>query len=254
MLEDPTAGIDVGAKLELTRRYGTADGGMGFLWLSSDVTETLTLCDRIYAMYAGRIVAESWPDIGRRGSPVVGRARPQTAGGLMTDGRRRGLRMARHLGFACPYPGDCRHHRVRRAALLVARQSANLARQLAPLLILATGQLFAVISRGLDLSIAANMALAGVVGVLVVPFGGLGLALVAMVLTGLGVGLANGLIVVGFSVSPLIVTLGMLSVARGIALLLTGGLPLYKVPNSLVDLVGSARSRACPCRASSPSG
>jgi len=114
----------------------------------------------------------------------------------------------------------------------------NLARQLAPLLILVTGQLFAVVSRGLDLSIAANMALAGVVGVLALPQAGLGLALVAMVLTGLGVGLANGLIVVSFSVSPLIVTLGMLSVARGISLLLTSGLPLYNVPDALVDLVG----------------
>lgn len=114
----------------------------------------------------------------------------------------------------------------------------NLARQLAPLLILVTGQMFAVVSRGLDLSIAANMALAGVVGVLVVPQGGLGLALIAMVLAGLGIGLANGLIIVAFSVSPLIVTLGMLSVARGLALLSTAGLPLYNVPDPLVDLVG----------------
>ena len=113
-----------------------------------------------------------------------------------------------------------------------------------------TGQLFAVVSRGLDLSIAAVMALAGVVGVLVAPQGGLALALVAMVLTGLGVGLANGLIVVAFSVSPLIVTLGMLSVARGIALLLTGGLPLYKVPNSLVDLVGFGAVAGVPVSSS----
>jgi ribose transport system permease protein len=122
----------------------------------------------------------------------------------------------------------------------------NLARQLAPLVILVTGQLFAVVSRGLDLSIAAVMALAGVVGVLVVSQGGLALGLIAMVVTGLGVGLANGLIVVTFSVSPLIVTLGMLSVARGIALLLTGGLPLYKVPDGLVDLVGFGTFASVP--------
>jgi ABC-type sugar transport system ATPase subunit len=59
VLEDATAGIDVGAKRELYDRIrGWAVDGMGFLWLSSDVTETLTLCDRIYAMYGGRIVAE----------------------------------------------------------------------------------------------------------------------------------------------------------------------------------------------------
>jgi ABC-type sugar transport system ATPase subunit len=59
VLEDPTAGIDAGAKLELYRQIrGWADNGTGFIWLSSDVTETLTLCDRIYALYGGRIVAE----------------------------------------------------------------------------------------------------------------------------------------------------------------------------------------------------
>jgi ribose transport system ATP-binding protein len=59
VLEDPTAGIDVGAKQDLyesIRRQ--ARDGMAFLWMSSDLTETLTLCDRVYAMYNGCIVAE----------------------------------------------------------------------------------------------------------------------------------------------------------------------------------------------------
>jgi len=59
VLEDPTAGIDIGAKHDL---YNTIRGhrvdGMSFLWMSSDLTETLTLCDRVYAMYDGRIVSE----------------------------------------------------------------------------------------------------------------------------------------------------------------------------------------------------
>jgi ribose transport system ATP-binding protein len=59
VLEDPTAGIDVGAKHDLynTIRSYRAEG-ISFLWMSSDLTETLTLCDRIYAMYDGRIVSE----------------------------------------------------------------------------------------------------------------------------------------------------------------------------------------------------
>ena len=59
VLEDPTAGIDIGAKQDLydTIRGHRADG-MSFLWMSSDLTETLTLCDRVYAMYDGRIVSE----------------------------------------------------------------------------------------------------------------------------------------------------------------------------------------------------
>jgi ribose transport system ATP-binding protein len=59
MLEDPTAGIDIGAKQDLYRiiRDYRANG-MSFLWISSDLIETLTMCDRIYAMYDGRIVSE----------------------------------------------------------------------------------------------------------------------------------------------------------------------------------------------------
>jgi len=59
VLEDPTAGIDIGAKQDLYRiiRDHRANG-MSFLWISSDLTETLTMCDRIYAMYDGFIVSE----------------------------------------------------------------------------------------------------------------------------------------------------------------------------------------------------
>lgn len=59
VLEDPTAGIDIGSKYDLYEHMRrSADHGTGQLWLSSDLRETLTLCDRVYAMYAGRITAE----------------------------------------------------------------------------------------------------------------------------------------------------------------------------------------------------
>ena len=101
----------------------------------------------------------------------------------------------------------------------------NLARQFAPLQILVIGQLFALLSGGLDLSVASVMACSGVVGILAVPYVGLGGSLCVMILVGLLFGLANGALIVGFSVSPFIVTLGMLSVAKGLSLLFTGGLP-----------------------------
>jgi ribose transport system permease protein len=114
----------------------------------------------------------------------------------------------------------------------------NVARQLAPLQILVAGQIFAILCGGIDLSVASVLALSGVVGMISIPYIGLAGGLVVMAATGLAFGILNGLIIVGFSVSPLIVTLGMLSVAKGLALLLTGGLPLYSVPESLVDSVG----------------
>ena len=59
ILEDPTSGIDIAARYDLydqIRSY--CDAGTGFLWLSTDVTETLLLCHRVYAMHTGRIVDE----------------------------------------------------------------------------------------------------------------------------------------------------------------------------------------------------
>lgn len=59
LLEDPAAGIDVEAKQDLYRQINdAADNGAGIIWVSSDVVETLSMCDRVYAMHAGRIVAE----------------------------------------------------------------------------------------------------------------------------------------------------------------------------------------------------
>jgi ribose/xylose/arabinose/galactoside ABC-type transport system permease subunit len=114
----------------------------------------------------------------------------------------------------------------------------NLGRQLAPLQIIVVGQLFALLSGGLDLSVASVMACSGVVGVLAIPEFGLVGGLITMAVVGLIFGLGNGALIVGFSVSPFIVTLGMLSVAKGVSLLLTSGLPLYSVPEPLVDVVG----------------
>ena len=56
VLEDPTAGIDMGAKMDLHQimRQMAAEG-TGFLLLSSDLSETLAFCDRIYTMYSGGI-------------------------------------------------------------------------------------------------------------------------------------------------------------------------------------------------------
>jgi ABC-type sugar transport system ATPase subunit len=59
ILEDATAGIDIGAKQDIYQQIAAAGAtGAAFIWASSDIVETLSLCDRVYAMHGGRIVAE----------------------------------------------------------------------------------------------------------------------------------------------------------------------------------------------------
>ena len=90
--------------------------------------------------------------------------------------------------------------------------------------IMAVGQTIVIISGGFDLSQGAVSAAAAITAAslsnsgapfLVAVLGGMGV--------GLGVGIANGLITGYGRINPLITTLGMLSIVRGLAQLLTGG-------------------------------
>lgn len=59
ILDEPTRGIDVGAKYEIyTIIHRLAAEGKGVLVISSELPEVLGLCDRIYVMNAGRITGE----------------------------------------------------------------------------------------------------------------------------------------------------------------------------------------------------
>jgi ribose transport system ATP-binding protein len=59
LLDEPTRGIDVGAKYEIyTIINRLADEGKAILVISSELPELLGICDRIYALSAGRITGE----------------------------------------------------------------------------------------------------------------------------------------------------------------------------------------------------
>jgi len=59
ILDEPTRGIDVGAKFEIyTIMKDLAEQGRGVLMISSEMPELLGMCDRIYVMNEGRIVGE----------------------------------------------------------------------------------------------------------------------------------------------------------------------------------------------------
>jgi len=57
ILDEPTQGIDVGAKAEIHRLIGElAEKGLAILMISSDTPELLAMCDRIAVMAKGRTV------------------------------------------------------------------------------------------------------------------------------------------------------------------------------------------------------
>ncbi len=66
ILDEPTFGVDVGARFELYRLIrALADDGRGVLLISSDLAEVTDECDRILVMYKGRITGEFGRDAAR---------------------------------------------------------------------------------------------------------------------------------------------------------------------------------------------
>jgi ribose transport system permease protein len=94
--------------------------------------------------------------------------------------------------------------------------------------IIAAGQTLVILSGGIDLSVGSVFACAGIAGGLVFQAtGNLWLTLAATLLTGAALGSLNGLFVSQLRVPPFIATLGMLGMARGLALILSRGIPIF---------------------------
>lgn len=104
--------------------------------------------------------------------------------------------------------------------------------------VVAIGQSFVILIAGIDLSAGAVLALASVLSVGLVGFYDLPVGLAAVVALGSGllIGIVNGLSVTWLRIPPLIATLAMMSIARGIAFLFSGGRTITPVPDIYVDI------------------
>jgi len=100
-------------------------------------------------------------------------------------------------------------------------------------IILALGMTFVIASGGIDLSVGAVSALSGVCMAVALHSGlGVGMAIIFGLTIGALVGAANGAVISFFKINPFIVTLGFMSLVRGLALIITGGIPIYGFPRA----------------------
>jgi ribose transport system permease protein len=122
---------------------------------------------------------------------------------------------------------------------LTTRNLGNVMAATAAIAVLSLGQLLVIVTRGIDLSVGSTLALASVVGALVFTSVDSGpVVIFTMLATGLLVGTVNGIVYVkGRLPHPFIITLAMLSIARGLALWLSGGQPIRGMP-AVVDAIG----------------
>jgi ribose transport system permease protein len=124
---------------------------------------------------------------------------------------------------------------------LTAENTWNILRQISVNLCVSIGMTLVILSGGIDLSVGAVLALAGSVAAgllkhgVALPVLGVRLeftvtgAVGAGLVTGAALGWANGFAITRFRLPPFVATLGMLSIARGLTMLWTGGFPLTEL-------------------------
>jgi ribose transport system permease protein len=133
------------------------------------------------------------------------------------------------------------------SSFATVNNARNVATNAAILLVVAVGMTFVIITAGIDLSVGSVLVFSGVVSAKAMNgMGGNGwdvivVGLVVALACGLGWGVLNGVLITKARVPPLIVTLGTLGMALGLALIITGGVDIREVPPRLVTSIGVGR-------------
>jgi ribose transport system permease protein len=113
--------------------------------------------------------------------------------------------------------------------------------QAAVIALIAVGQTFVILSGGIDLSVGAVLAATTVVASIAMDRGvGLAGGLAAGLAVGAIFGIASGLCVGRLGIPPFIATLGMMGIARGFALIITGGIPIFNLAPGF-EILGQGR-------------
>ena len=127
---------------------------------------------------------------------------------------------------------------------LSAASIVNISRQMAEKMIMGVGMTFCLISGGVDLSVAKVGVVSGcLAGLIMVQLGGvipdiwvITIAMLSALVLGMMFGLLNGLIISRLRVLPFIATMGTMTIAYGVALLITGGETISKLPKAFCTM------------------
>ena len=122
----------------------------------------------------------------------------------------------------------------------------NILIQSSYLVLFASAQMVVILTRGFDLSLGASVSAISVASALAMTgldAGGAAswIVVTAGLATGLGlgflVGLFNGVFVAWFGINPFVVTLGSLNICLGLATTISGGRPVFNVPDPFSSLL-----------------
>lgn len=257
ILDEPTQGIDVQAKADVHAMIvDLAKQGLAIIVISSELPELLGMCDRMIVLREGAVTAhfdraEATQEkviTAATGADAVERdALRATAGGetaVVPDQTKpawKRLFARREFGLVAAIAAVVLPVFVLNPRIASGANLSALAMDAGLLMTVAVGQMLVVITRNIDLSVAAVIGLAayGAASTLHThpEIGVLGGVLLACGI-GLLAGLVNGLVITYGRVPAIVVTLGTMTIFRGINSLWAGGTQISadQVPQSWLDM------------------
>jgi rhamnose transport system ATP-binding protein len=224
ILEEPTQGVDVGARAEIHRGMRQlASQGVGILLVSSDLPELLSLSDRVLVMHRGRLVGE------KRGAEATQEAVLDLALGTSEEGAQEvqvkprkapmrelglvALLLVLLVGISLAAPTFAQPQNL--ADILVNNSH---------LLIAAVGMTLVILTAGIDISIGSVFAVAATLAATCAATGLPPIVVLAVSLTtGLLLGAINAGLITAAGVPPIIATLATLTLFRHVLIHFTRG-------------------------------
>ncbi len=236
LLDEPTRGVDVGAKAEihaLVRRL--AESGRAVVLISSDLPEVLAHSDRVGVFRGGRLVA-MFDAATATPEQVAAAALPMVGAGSSvreTTSSRRPNRAAwfRELALLAVVAVLAALLAWRTDTFWQAGTLRDVAENASLLVLCGLGAALVILAGGIDISFGSVMALsAAVAGYLMQEGRSPLLAVPAALAVGTLAGGLNAAVSLAGRVHPIVVTLGTLSLYRGLTLLLIAGRQITEVP------------------------
>ncbi len=264
ILDEPTRGIDVGAKAEVHRLIDELAGnGLAVILISSELPEVMGMSDRILVIRNGRVSKEfqrgQWtedaivsaafpaetneaqiPEKAEQYSEERGSATPQenrkkqpsTVSAISKFLLSREMLIAGVLFVLAAILTVYSHGRF-----LSWTNLSDILLNVTPVILAAVGMTYVIVAGGIDISAGSLLAIcACLAGFTAKEYGGIWLPLLVGIGAGLVGGAMNGLLSIAGRLHPILVTLGTMSLFRGIFLKLMGGKWIHGLPESFTSL------------------
>jgi ABC-type sugar transport system ATPase subunit/ribose/xylose/arabinose/galactoside ABC-type transport system permease subunit len=233
LLDEPTRGVDIGAREEIYEIIkALARDGKSILLVTSDWEELILLSHRVIVMSEQKMVGKIEDEISEASILHVAEATQ------VPKARQEEQKVSTWRKFFNRLFIDTNNNFILLFLILLASlllglaispffrtwlNFSNLFGQSMPLLILSLGQLIVIIAGGIDISSGALMAASGIIGLSLMTKAGFppwaGVAV--MIVFGILVGSANAFLIQKARVDPFVVTIGMMLVMEGVALIVS---------------------------------